>query len=311
MTASAAPRAAGSVAAYAPVRPPRSRFVTVRTLSYHVREWGPADAPPLLLLHGAQDSSASFQFLVDALEGEIRFVAPDWRGHGHTAWTPGNYFQTDFLCDLDALVEALFPTLPAPVVGHSMGANVAALYAGLRPGRVGRLALLDGLGNRLDASPLPIVRTLTNLLDAKAGTGRRSYASAEEMAERLLRGNRRLDAASAAFLAQAHAQRAPDGRVSWPHDPSFRQSVPSLHSTEEWGECWRRIEAPTLLLVSSDPRPNFATSDPDERRARSRYFRDITVREIPETGHNLHHDAPRILARALGAFLGGKPVRLD
>ena len=47
----------------------RSRFVPVRHLSYHVREWGTpvAGEPPLVLVHGWMDVAASWQFMVDAL----------------------------------------------------------------------------------------------------------------------------------------------------------------------------------------------------------------------------------------------------
>lgn len=51
------------------MKPSRSSFYTIRGVRYHVRCWGPCDGPPLFLLHGWMDVSASFQFLVDALEG--------------------------------------------------------------------------------------------------------------------------------------------------------------------------------------------------------------------------------------------------
>ena len=62
----------------------RSEFVPIRQLRYHVRQWGtPAkDTPPLVMVHGWMDVSASFQFLVDAFSREWRVVAPDWRGFG-------------------------------------------------------------------------------------------------------------------------------------------------------------------------------------------------------------------------------------
>jgi pimeloyl-ACP methyl ester carboxylesterase len=50
------------------LKPSRSRFLPVRGLRYHLREWGEPGAPLLVLLHGWMDVSASFQFVVDALE---------------------------------------------------------------------------------------------------------------------------------------------------------------------------------------------------------------------------------------------------
>ena len=64
------------------MKPSRSRFVTMRGLSYHVRTWGDPGARKLFLLHGWMDVSASFQFLVDALADDWHVLAPDWRGFG-------------------------------------------------------------------------------------------------------------------------------------------------------------------------------------------------------------------------------------
>src|SRR5256885_17244927 len=55
---------------YVARRPWRSRMVPVRTMEYHVREWGPVDGDPalapLVLVHGWMDVAASYQFVVDA-----------------------------------------------------------------------------------------------------------------------------------------------------------------------------------------------------------------------------------------------------
>jgi pimeloyl-ACP methyl ester carboxylesterase len=278
--------------------------LSIRGLSYQVREWGPPDAAPLLLLHGARDASVSFQFLVDALGDGWWIVAPDWRGHGQTTWTPGNYWLADFLCDLDALFDELFSARAVPVVGHSMGGNISALYAGVRPQRVSRLVMLDALGTALDVNPVHFVEKLVDLLDSCADQkAPRVYKSVPDMAARLMAANRRLDASRATYLADAIACRLPDGGFRWPHDPAMFRSFPSLHSVEEWTACWQRIEAPVLCLLSSDPRPPAATSDPEAVRARAAQFRNITVQRLPDTGHNLHHDAPVVVAQFIQEFM--------
>src|SRR5690606_37160511 len=83
-----------------------SLFFDIRGLRYHVRRWGRPDAPALLMLHGWMDASASFQFLVDALEGDWQVYAPDWRGFGETAWSDApSYWFPDYLADLDRLLD--------------------------------------------------------------------------------------------------------------------------------------------------------------------------------------------------------------
>ncbi len=130
-------------------RPSRSSFTTIRGLRYHLREWGPADAGPgrtLFMLHGWMDVSASFQFVVDALDPDWRVVAPDWRGFGLTEWTHGDcYWFPDYAADLEFIVDAVQGDAPANLVGHSMGGNIALMYAGARPARVRAVVNLEGL----------------------------------------------------------------------------------------------------------------------------------------------------------------------
>lgn len=88
------------------------------------------------MLHGWGDCGASFGFTAAALPRGYRVIAPDWRGFGDSGHNPAGYWFPDYLADLDELLEALGSNGPLPLVGHSMGANVAALYAGIRPERV-------------------------------------------------------------------------------------------------------------------------------------------------------------------------------
>ena len=95
---------AGRVSAH--VRHSESQFLQVRGLRYHVRHWQRTGAPKLVLLHGWMDVSASFQFVVDALENEWDVYAPDWRGYGLTGWAKADsYWFPDYLADLDFLLE--------------------------------------------------------------------------------------------------------------------------------------------------------------------------------------------------------------
>src|SRR5256885_12175401 len=111
------------------MRQSRSEFVNIRTMRYHVRTWGDARAPKLFMLHSWMDVSASFQFVVDELRHDWHVIAPDWRGFGLSEWTREGYWFPDYIADLDLLLEHFQPESPAYIVGHSMGGNVANLYA--------------------------------------------------------------------------------------------------------------------------------------------------------------------------------------
>ena len=124
----------------------RSEFVRIRGLRYHVRRWGDPGLPLLVLGHGFLDASATFADLVAPLLTTCQVVMPDWRGLGYTEWPADGYWFPDYVADLDAIVDHYAgPDAAIWLGGHSMGAQVASLYAGLRPARVARLLILDGL----------------------------------------------------------------------------------------------------------------------------------------------------------------------
>jgi pimeloyl-ACP methyl ester carboxylesterase len=168
---------------------------------------------------------------------------------------------------------------------------------------VRRLVSLDGLGPLLTGLSMPDL--LTTLLPQR-GSARTPprFASHAEVAERLRRSNGRLDAAKALLLARHSTAEAEDGRLRWLFDPTFRRSLPTLHGIEEWGACWARVTAPTLWIASSDPRPGAPTGEPGEVSRRMTFFPDVRCERIPETGHNLHHDAPAAVAERVEGFLG-------
>jgi 3-oxoadipate enol-lactonase len=105
------------------------------------RTWGPADAPPVVLLHALGEGSADWAPVAAALAPAWRVYAPDLRGHGASDW-PGSYTIEQLTTDLAAFLDAL--GLDRVVLGgHSLGAAPAYLYAARHPGRVARLILED------------------------------------------------------------------------------------------------------------------------------------------------------------------------
>ena len=284
-------------------RPSRSETRTIRGLSCHIRRWGRADAPPLVMLHGARDSSVTHQFVVDALRGDWQVIAPDWRGHGHSGRAESYWFH-DLLGDLSALMEDLFGQAAVPVVGHSLGGNVAGIYAGLRPDRVSHLISLDGFGPLVDHVPVDPLTLLRAFLDSgqpvRLG---RTYPDDAAMAERLQAANPRLSGPQARWLAEHSSAAEPDGQRRWLFAEGFRRSAPSLRNVAEWGRIWGAITAPVLWLQSEDTRPNSPVRFPDEMDRRAALVPNLKRILLNGTGHNLHHDEPARTATLIEDFL--------
>ena len=286
------------------MKPSVSQFLEIRGLRYHLRRWPAPGAPKMFLLHGWMDVSASFQFMVDELQKEWDVYAPDWRGYGLTEWGKSDcYWFPDYLADLDAIVDEVSPQVPVNLVGHSLGGNVGALYAGARPERVARFANLEGFGmapTRPEQAPKRYARWLDELRDRP---GLRPYAGYAELADRLQAGNKRLSRDKAEFLAR-HWGQENEGKVLLRSDPAHKIVNPVLYRYEEARACWAAVTAPVLWVEAAETetlkRINLTPAQVAERRMA---FRDVRYATVPDAGHMLHHDQPRAVARLLEEFL--------
>ncbi|MBN8292419.1 alpha/beta hydrolase [Rhodobacter sp. NTK016B] len=195
--------------------------------------WGPEDGLPVLALHGWMDHAASFQELAPRLTG-CRVVALDLSGQGLSAHRAAHatYNIWDDLPQIAGLLD-LLGWRDCVLMGHSRGANIAALFTAAQPERVRALIALDSL------VPVPsdagIVATLSAFVnDTRAQQKRppRTFATradyierrraqgnapqvSEALADRALepgpdgyrmRGDRRLFASSAVKLSRADVE---------------------------------------------------------------------------------------------------------
>lgn len=269
----------------------------------HLTRWAGSGSRTVLMLHGWLDCGESFQFIVDGLPDEVAAVAPDWRGFGRSEWPQEGYWFPDYLADLDALVEHVSPDEPVTIVGHSMGGHVASLYAGLRPARVRSVVNLEGLGvPRTDPRQAPA--RLRNWLDqVKQAAAPNEYASLAALADAIRHRHPRIGAAQAAFLAGLWGAVDARGRVRHSSDPRHRQVNPILYRHEETEACWRRIEAPALLLLGAlSPLARDAGADA-RVGAFLAHVPHARAESIADAGHMLHLEQPAAVARAIAAFL--------
>ncbi len=261
-----------------------------------------AAKPSLMLLHGMGDASATWEPVAKILAEKHRVLCPDWRGLGHSEWPQDGYWFPDYVADLAELMDHYAPQTAIPVIGHSMGAQVASLYAGVRPARVSKLALLDGLFLP-DMDAAQAAKRMSKWLD-QLGTLPlvKTYDSFEQLAQRVQKRHPQLNGEKALFIARCWGAEDGHGRIRLLADPKHVLSGPGLYRAAESIAVWSQITAPTLFLDGG--KSLFAQAIPaSEKQRRRACFRDHRGDAIAEAGHMLHFDAAEETGQRIASFL--------
>ncbi len=280
----------------------RSEFITIRGLRYHIRRWGNPQAPALFLGHGWLDVSATFHYVAQALLPQFQILAPDWRGFGHSQWPQDGYWFHDYVADLEGILDHYSPSEAVLLAGHSMGAQITSLYAGLRPERVRKLIAIDGLfmpDMAVNSAPRRFRRWLDEL---KAPERQKSYSSYEELATRVRKQHPQLSEERALFVARCWGNEDGRGRITLCADPKHRLDMPSLYRADQSMEIWKLVTAPTLFLDAG--KSAFINSiTPAQMQERRDCFAKHERVVVADAGHMMHFDAPEETARHMARFL--------
>lgn len=281
----------------------RSVHHDIRGVTYHVNEWGDASNPLLVLLHGWGDCGSTFQFLVDALLEQRYIIAPDWRGFGKSNSRAESYWFPDYVADLDVLLEHYQPGKPVTLLGHSMGGNVARLYAGIMPERVAALINVEGFGLQ-ENDPLHVPAHFRHWIEkSRFVSAYKSYSGFDELARRIAQRNPALSTDKAMFVARAWAQENVDGDIVLRADPAHKLPNAIQYRRSEAGACWDKITAAQLQVVGEDTSFKAAAEEWLQASADEPAGSAPATVVIPGAGHMLHIEQPERLAAAVDAFL--------
>ena len=247
-------------------------------IELQVRELA-SNGPTLVLLHGLGASGAVWQGIGRRLHPEFRLVAPDLRGHGDSGKPSAGYLPRDFVGDVAALLSHERST-PVDVLGHSLGAVIAAVLAAEQPELVRRLILVDPpFDPERPRDHIAVVERLRH--EPRGELERYLQAGEPKMGDLYVRALADLyrTAADGAFLAALRAE------------PGFPAVVAALPS----------VRAPTLV-IAADP----------ERDAALGAAAGVAVAEavphgrlvtVPGASHAVHASHPREFAQAVLSFL--------
>lgn len=283
--------------------PPEDYTIVVNRLRQHLLRWGDA-GPLVVLLHGFLEHAHVWDLVAPTIAAAgFRVAALDWRGHGDSEWVGagGYYHFPDYVADLDGVVRALGGA--AALVGHSMGAGAALLYAGTEPSRIGALACIDALGPpdmRADDVPDRYRAWLTDL--ERATARRRPIVTLAEATARLRERFPHFSETVAAHLARHGTREEPGGRT-WKFDPLHQTRAPTPYYVAQARPFWRRVTCPVLYVAGAESPFRLAADDEAERLA-TLHAQKLTLDGV---GHHPHLEAPGRLAEALLDFLRRSP----
>jgi pimeloyl-ACP methyl ester carboxylesterase len=263
--------------------------LNVRGLQLLVREFGEdSSATPNVCLHGWLDHGMAFHEVANGRPG--RWLALDQRGFGQSDHIgPGGYYHfADLIPDLDALVDHL--GCPVNLLGHSMGGTVASIYAAVRPDKVHRLVVAEGLGAIEWGTPDMVTRIRDHLDQIRRPPSPVRVKDVDEATSRLLKRHPSLKKNFAKRLAE-HGTIEDDRGVRWSFDPLHMVRGPYPFRESSYLSLLAAIKAPTLVIWGSQ------SWYPDEiRTLRAMTIPNVRVATI-DGGHMLPYDAPTVLGQ--------------
>jgi N-formylmaleamate deformylase len=257
-----------------------TREVDANGLRHRVLTFGGAEGEDLLFVPGITSPAESIQFIADQLP-EFRIHVPDLRGRGRTDKAPaGSYRLEDYRKDLDGLIAALGLSSPT-IVGHSLGARIAAKWAVTGHASGSRVVLVDPPTSGPGRAPYPMsAQSFQQQLEqAQHGTTPqqiRTYFPAWPERELRLR---------AEILAEC--------------DPTAVAETHHGFEHEDFFDLWARLSG-RVALIHGERSPVVPSSAVTELRTANP---QIAIHEVPNAGHMVPWDnLPGFVAALRGSL---------
>jgi pimeloyl-ACP methyl ester carboxylesterase len=126
---------------------PASQYVTLAPGTViHLRDEGPRDGFPIVLLHGSNASLQTWEPWVRRLTPRFRVISFDFPAHGLSGPVPARDYGTAAYVEITRLVVDHLGLKRFALAGNSMGGGVAWHYAAAHPDQIAALVLIDSVG---------------------------------------------------------------------------------------------------------------------------------------------------------------------
>jgi len=247
-------------------------------------EQGPADAPPLLLLHALGSDHTLWDREAARLASSFRVLRPDLRGHGASEAPPGPYTLAELAGDVLAVADAAGVDR-AHVCGLSLG-GMLALWLGIHhPARVRSLVVANS------AARIATREIWQARIDAVVQGGMAAVRQA----------------ALGRFFSAGFAARHPRivaraGAVLDRTDPAGYTGCCAALRDADLGGLVSSITAPLLVITGGQD----ASTPPREGRWLKEQVPRAALVELEEAGHLGNLERPDAFADAIASFLAAR-----
>lgn len=278
--------------------------------------WGSKSGKPFLGLHGWLDNANTFDKLAPLLPKDTYLVAIDFPGHGRSSLRPQGvpYTFFDWVIDVKRVITQLKWTRFS-LIGHSMGAGVAALYGGVFPDEVEKLVLLEYRGPsvaRNEDAPYVLSAYAKHIISDQFKNNFKVFPDVKSVVHKILKANPELTEESARILAERKVQEVDDG-VVLRTEPRLKLAVAGddvrgnnlVYTQSLVNSILSHIKCPVLVVRGLNPSAMFRHQDEYMRERFDVMKKNATFYEYWDVvgNHCLHLNNAGVVAEKINSFL--------
>ena len=284
---------------------PEDHWVQLNGIRFHYLDWGNAQLPHVVLLHGGSLTAHTWDMAALILRDNYHLVALDQRGHGDTEWTPEDQLDQDnadlMLEDTRQFIEHLgYDRLS--LVGMSMGGMNTIRYAARYPERLNAVGIVDVAPETMREGQIEMeqfreaTETLSSFDDflnrAMKFMPHRPPAHLRYSLSHSLKPTSTSDGEGWTWK-QDHRR-----RVQMEMDKEGVERFRGVRAEALWADV-RAIQAPALLFRGENSK--ILSAEVAQQTVAALQNGRLVV--IPRATHNVHSDNPGDFAEALHGFL--------